>query len=353
MPHRTFTAGDTDYITRMNALASSLDRRLAQNILVNGSMQVWQRGTSFASAASVVYSADRWSHWRGSFATGSTVSRQTGSDPSRYCARVQRDSGNASTALVYIAQALTTENSIPLRGKRLGIRFRARAGANFSASASALSVQVFTGTGTDQHPTVYTGSATPLSTSVTLTTSWQYFTADLGGTVGGTVTELSLGFLYTPVGTASTNDYFEIQEVQLVATTDSNVDVGDYPWRSFEQEFDECQAYYEKSFAYATAPAQNAGTTNTIGFAQALGASTAQYAPSMTLFKRRKRGTPTVTCYNPSAANAQIRNLTGSTDWTSSSLSASDIGMWATGTSPGGSSAGDRAIFHFAADAEL
>lgn len=360
MPHRTFTAGDADYIARMNALASSADRRLAQNLLINSGMQVWQRGTSIAgvaSPASKAYGPDRWTLYRASSATGMTVSRQAGDTTagSRYCARVQRDSGNSSTAIVYLRQPMSTENSIALRGKRLGVRFKARRGSNYSASSNVLVVSVVTGTGTDEHPSgPYTGGASQAAVNVTLTTSFQVFNVDLG-TVGTTVTELAPGFYYTPVGTAGAADYFEVTDVLLSVTTDSNVDLGDYPYRSFEDELARCLPYYEKSFAYATTPAQNAGGVGASWWPQILGASTSQHLPGMVLYKVAKRsGSPTVTLYNPSAANAQIRNTTDGTDWSSSTVAQSNAnGFILSGTSPSGSAAGEVASVQWTSDAEL
>ena len=322
-------------------------------MLVNGSFQVWQRGTSFASAASRVVTADRWHLWRNTFALGATVSRQTGGEPSRYCARVQRDNGNASTAFVAFAQPFTSENSIAMRGLRLGVRFRARCGANYSSSGSTLTVQRVTGTGTDEHPSAYTGAASASSTDVVLTSSFQYFTADLG-TVATAVTEQAIQFNYTPVGTAGANDYFELQEVQLVAISESNATVGEYQWRSFEDELIACLPYYEKSFPYATAPAQNAGGTGAFHFLQSVGAATASYATASATFSARKRATPTVTLYNPSAANAQARNYTGTSDW--SSCSAIGVGNGSfilSGTTAAGSAAADLSLVHWTAEAEL
>lgn len=343
-----------DYSLRMNALANSLDRPLAQNILVNGSMQVWQRGTSFASAASRVTTADRWQSTRGGGVAGATISRQTGNNPSQYCARVQRDSANASTQIVYFSQNLTTNNSYPLRGKRLGLRFAARQGADFSASSSALGVQVQTGTGTDQNVLAgFTGQTATLNSSATLTTSWQYFSFDVG-VIDASITQVAVLFSFTPVGTASTNDYFEIQEVQLVQTLDSNVDVSDYPWRSFEEELAACLPYYEKSFDYETAPAQNAGSAGADWFRQWDGTGASQYAPGVIKYKAIKRGTVTTTIYNPSAANAQFRNFTRTADWSGCALAqATRHAFFPSGTSDVGSAAGDLILFHWTADAEL
>ena len=73
---------------------------------------------------------------------------------------------------------------------------------------------IFSGTGTDQNFIAgYTGNATVINQSKTLTTTWQRFTVT--GTVGATATEIGVQLGFTPTGTASTNDYIEITGVQL------------------------------------------------------------------------------------------------------------------------------------------
>jgi len=206
------------------SFADSASQNLTfRNLIINGAMQVWQRGTSVAVSGSSAYTfaADRWGYFRGSYATGMTVSRQATGDTTnlpniQYCARVQRDSGNTSTQIIYVQQNFETVNSIPLVGKTVTLSFYARAGANFSSASNVLSFGVNTGTGTDQSLlSGYTGSASPISTNVTLTTTWQRFSAT--ATLSSSATQIGIGFNYTPVGTASTNDYFEITGVQLEA----------------------------------------------------------------------------------------------------------------------------------------
>jgi hypothetical protein len=184
-------------------------------------MQVWQRGTSVAvsGAFALTYAADRWGFFRTGFATGMTVSRQVTGDTTnlpfiQYAQRVQRDSGNTSTGIIYSLQNFESINSIPFAGKTVTYSFYARAGANYSAASSALLYSVNTGTGTDQNLlNGYTGQATPILTTVTLTTTWQRFTATAA--LSSSATQIGVAFSYTPVGTAGANDYFEVTGVQL------------------------------------------------------------------------------------------------------------------------------------------
>jgi hypothetical protein len=192
----------------------------AKNKIINANMGIWQRGTSFTVGAASPYTADRFQANRSGLATGLTVTRQTTSDTTnlpfiQYCARVQRDSGNTSTATNSFWQNVETVNSIPFAGKAVVISFYARAGANYSATSSFLQYNLYSGTGTDQNvnTTGFTGSTQVITGNATLTTTWQRFTAT--ASVASTATQLAVLFVNTNVGTAGANDYYEITGVQL------------------------------------------------------------------------------------------------------------------------------------------
>jgi hypothetical protein len=225
-----------------------------KNAIINGGMDVWQRGTSVAlTASSSNYVTDRFYSYRGTLATGGTVSRQLTSDTTnlpniQYCARVQRDSGNTSTQPTVFVSDLETVNSIPYAGKTVTLSFYARAGANYSATSNALSVTLFSGTGTDQAIRGgYTNQLSPISQTATLTTTWQRFS--YSASIGSNVTQLGLYILTNPTGTAGANDYFEITGVQLelgsVATAFSRAG------GTIQGELAACQRYYYKWSATA------------------------------------------------------------------------------------------------------
>jgi hypothetical protein len=215
------------------------------NPFLNSAFEVWQRGTSFTGSSQGVYTADRWT-------IGGTrswaVSRQSTNDTTnlpfiQYCARVQRPNGDTSGVSLTLVQSWETVNSIPFAGKTVTMSFYARAGANFSPTSSVLSANLYTGTGTDQSAWgTYTGATLALSTSATLTTTWQRFTVT--GTLAATATEITPQFGYTPTGTAGANDYFEITGFQL--------DVGSValPFRTYagtiQGELAACQRYYNR-----------------------------------------------------------------------------------------------------------
>ena len=186
-----------------------------KNKVLNGDFNIWQRGTSF-TGTSPYYTADRFIGIRVFGSSGATFSRQTsGLTNFQYSIRAQRNSGNTSTDGLIISQCLESATSYPLAGKSVTLSFYAKCGANYSSASSALSSQIRYGTGTDQNYITgsYTGDTQVVAGTHTLTTSWQRFY--ITGTVNSAATEVGFDLRYTPVGTASTNDWFEITGVQL------------------------------------------------------------------------------------------------------------------------------------------
>jgi hypothetical protein len=186
-----------------------------KNGVLNSNFSIWQRGTSI-STTSAGYSADRW---YAQTAANGTVSRQVTGDTTnlpfiQYCARVQRTAAATTVTDYAINQSFESVNSIPFAGKSVSFSFYARRGANFSSASNVLNVALVSGTGTDQNlVSGYTGQATAVNSTATLTTTWQRFTYT--GTVATTATELAVNFYYTSSGTAGAADYYEVTGVQV------------------------------------------------------------------------------------------------------------------------------------------
>jgi hypothetical protein len=253
-----------------------------KNAIINGGFDIWQRGTS--TSTSQAFAADRWQAYLGT-GTG-TWSRQSVNDstnlPSiQYCMRVQRNSGQTTTSLLYAWQNMETAQSIPLAGKTVTFSFYARKGADYSASGSTLFVTVRAGTGTDQNAWLvgYTGQTEPLAVQPTLTTTWQRFSVT--ATVSGTITEFAPAFSYAPTGTAGTNDYFEVTGVQF--------EVGSVPTQftraggTIQGELAACQRYYWRTTS----------TASNNALSSAAGTFTTLEADAMIKFPVTMRTTPT------------------------------------------------------------
>jgi hypothetical protein len=228
-----------------------------QNAIINGGMDIWQRGTSFTSTN--VYSTDRWF----TFTAGSaaTWSRQSGSGEFQYVMRVARDSGSTNTGRRDIWYNSAIEEATQFAGKTVTLSFYAKAGANYSAASSALNLTLYSGTGSTDVNRVnaaYTGDATVVNNQAfTLTTSLTRFSVTF--TFGSTVTQFGFGFQFTPVGTAGANDFFEITGVQL--------EVGSVP-TTFKRsggtlagELAACQRYYYRIKPEATNSPYGIGNT--------------------------------------------------------------------------------------------
>lgn len=312
-----------------------------RNVLINGDFKVWQRVTSkaMATGAGTGYIADRWTAARAAYAAGGTVSRQTASlDGFQYCSRVQRDSGNTSAALNYYFQTLESVTSIPLANKPVVYSFYIRAGANFSGSIVA---KLYSGTATDQinYPdSAITGSATVISSTLSLTTSWQRVT--LFGNVGATATQLFAGFEWTPSGTAGAADYYEITGVQL----EQNYQPTPFEQRPIGVELALCQRYYEKSYTQSVS----------IGTATQNGSITVFYnasygACSGFQFKQTKRAAPTITLYAPATGTTSRVDSIGVGDATYTLGEIGDSGIRYIGIGSG--TAG--AVLHYVASSEL
>jgi hypothetical protein len=220
-----------------------------KNAVLNSSMNVWQRGTSISLAASAgtTYLADRYCTQTGAN-QACTVSRQATGDTTnlsfiQYAMRYQRNSGQTGTGALSVMQPMETVNSIPFAGKTVTMSFYARAGANYTAASNALAFYLRTGTGTDQNPFAgYTGDTLLINTTATLTTTWQRFSAS--ATMSASATEMTAQFTYTPVGTASTNDYYEVTGVQVEIAASASAYSPNTS--TYATELAACQRYYQE-----------------------------------------------------------------------------------------------------------
>jgi hypothetical protein len=291
----------------MRTLGDAIDTSLwnsgygqaGKNKVLNGAMQIWQRGTSIGFG--YTYTADRWKCFQGD--TAATASRSTDVPTGfQYSMKVQRNSGSTSTAKVNLTQSFESAICYPLQGQTATFSFYAKKGANYSSASNALSIGFKSSTGTDQDIlAVWAGSVIVASGTVTLTTSWQRFT--FTGSVPSNSTQLGLEFAFNPVGTAGADDSFLITGVQVEAGSKAT------PFQtasggSIQGELAMCQRYFEKSYDQAVA----------VGAAAFEGAVLFDNAGGGTRhnikFSVVKRGTPTVTYYNPQTGTAgQVRNV--------------------------------------------
>jgi hypothetical protein len=241
---------DTDQLQVATGTATWADVSFAQspNAVINGAFDVWQRGTSFTSPAFSAYTADRWT---AGVPAVSTISRQTtGLTGFRFCIRVQRNSGQTTTAAFNIGQPFEIAEASLYAGKTVTFSFYARAGSNYSSTGQSLGLQLYTGTGAtevNRMNAAYTGDALAINTAVTLTTSWQRFS--LIGALNSSVTQFMPAFQFAGSGTAGANDYFEITGVQIEVGSVATPFCRNQ--ENIQAELAACQRYYYRAVAGA------------------------------------------------------------------------------------------------------
>lgn len=330
-----------------------------KNMLINGDMQVWQRGAGGAFTLTLTgvanaYTADRWQAATTSAGANVTCSQVAGATSGSYLMQVQRNVGNADTGFIVVESSLTRDMCIGAANNVLSVSFKAIAGANYSGAAG-LGLQIISGTGNTDVSAVSTGfvgQAAQLTQTVPITgvlTRFTYSTPVLPANI----TQLAVRFFYSGVGVAGANDYFRITDVKLEISPIATA----YDRRPFLQEINECQYFYQSSFPYAVAPAQNVGiNTGESQWNTTVGAATADNTPSITLIREMRRPglLADFTFLNPGALNAQARNETAGADSTLLTLTNTSRERFTLGyTSSGGSAVGNKYGVHWELDVDL
>jgi hypothetical protein len=200
-------------------------------------------------------------------------------------------------------------------------------------------------------PSASTGDNVSITSNVasaTLSASWQRF--GIAVTVSSNCKNLIPVFFSDQQITATQG--FNISQVSLT----DGYEVQDWTPLSMENEFARVRRFYQRSFTNeATAPAQNAGVG--LGELKGITGKAGAVANSGFLFHRYQppmRTGPGVTLFNPQAANALMRNITGAADMgatTATGNTVNDLMINATGVAA--TAVGDQVSIHFTADAEI
>lgn len=157
--------------------------------------------------------------------------------------------------------------------------------------------------------------------------------------------------MMTPLDETGTPDVINLEKISLVRN--------DFAIEAQPETYDEslrrCQHYYQKSFLISTVPATNVGLdTGESNLAQTSNAGVGGSIGAIVRYSTPMRATPTVTLYNPAAANNQIHNATTGSDFSGTSNVNSTVnGFYSVGTTPGGSAVGNVLAVHWTANANL
>ena len=235
-----------------------------RNRVINGDMQVWQRGAGGTASFSVpinttMYTVDRWQI----NTTGNTLSVKQIAAPDDVAgtlAQIQRIAGNTSTSSIYFCTSLVFDMVIGAPGNTLTLSFKALCGANFSPTSNQITVNVFTGTGNTYKSGLlgaFTGNTVVINTIFSISTTLTQYTVTTASPIATTVSQLAVQFGWAPTGTAGANDFVSFTDVQLEVSPQAS----SYDRLNFPQTVLQCQRFYYKTFPYTIAPVTNYSTT--------------------------------------------------------------------------------------------
>ena len=333
---------------------SGASTNAGKNLITEPDFDGWQEKQSYAGAANLVVS-DAWAARITTGVPGNfTISRQgSGLPGSGWCLRFARNAGATDLGGVTVCQNIEPIISQLTQGQYLTLSFYMRAGANFSGTGIP-SVSIRTGTSTYeqwQAAGVFGGEQVVGQANKTLTTSFQQFfiVASVLSPYNTSEIAVTFGDGYNFAGTAGAADYFELAKVQLEVGTTASA----FEMLMDQESFARRQRRYWKTFPVGVNPANNAGVTGAISFPQVVGAGVAGQVALLPLpVVMMNRGVnPTVTSYNPSAANFQARNVTVGADC-AATVTTGDIAnlIKASYTTAAGSAAGNENRVHITVD---
>ena len=292
-----------------NALVGSLNPKV--NLLIGGDFatNLWQRGITFTdiSPSTATMTADRWFAY--SSTNGVTVTKQTGvadtiPTAGLYASLRAPRAGGVLLTPICIGQYLDKEAFADLVGKNAVLSFEALAGAGFSAANSNLTVTIAYDTAADSSTpgtntatfaagtiTGYTAAVSLVGTgtagsvasgvaTIPISTTWTTYsvvapipTVNASGTA---ITSGGITFCWTPVGTGSSTDWFEIEAVQLQGmpnVVSPQMPAGVLGYTGFQRRPAAYEALLQLSYSYVMT---DGAATTRYAMGQAISSGTAQ-----------------------------------------------------------------------------
>ena len=340
-----------------------------KNLIINGSMDIWQRGTSFAAPSSGTYTVDRWV-WASAGTGLVTISRSTDvptaddatplGDYSLQVAVTTADTSIASTDLYRIVQGIEGYNIRNLVGKKFSLSFWVKspktgthcvAFRNGSGDRSYIATYTVNAANTWEYKTISLQSVVPTAGT------WNYsngnglsvgFSLAAGSNFHTTADAWQSGsFLATSAQVNcldSTSNVFKLFGVSLV---EGEMPLP-YQTPDFALELTRCQRYFQKSYDLNTAP----GTSSASGFSSAQAVAT-HAAYGGLGFSVRMRADPTVVLYSYAGMVNKVSSVTPAdvgTTVTGSAAETANTGIFDSGS---GFTTGNTYLFHWTAAAEL
>jgi len=206
------------------ALIGSQTALSNRNLIINGAMQVAQRGTSFTAGG---YSLD---HWYIAETGTCTVTQDTADVPSNF-KYAMKTTTSAASSFIAIYQPFESVDYEAFKNKTVTISFYAKVNATFSGT---MFVDMQTG---DTADTLLSGTwAGNDPQYITPTTSWARYSVSIAiGSTNG------IRFVLTPSAAQASGAEYSITGVQLEVGEQATP----FEHRSYGDELARCQRYYE------------------------------------------------------------------------------------------------------------
>lgn len=351
--------------------AASAFAAFRKNALINGDFQIWPEGTSFAAIANNTYFAEMWQYIK----VGAMVHTVSQSSDVPTIAEAGRkipfsvlvdcttvDAAIAAGDLCMLATYVEGSNFVYIAGVGLCHQFwckHTKTGTYCVAYVNSGSDRSFVREYTQNVSDTWEFKSVLVDASPTAGT-WDYTT----GIGLRTFFALATGSTYqTAAGAWQVGNFFATaNQVNACDSTANNFRLAGVQLEkgSVATEFEAmkiqdvealCQYYFEKSFVRGKTPVQNAGiNTGETRFWSALGgAITLNFTEK---FAVPKRTVPTMVLYNPSVANAEIRNASAGDD-TGSATNPTTRTVDFSCTQNAGSGAGQVHCVHWTANARF
>ena len=363
------------------ALIGSQTALSHRNIIINGAMQVWQRGTTIDSISSGKYLCDRWRINHGGTDGNVDVDRSTDLPSGQGFGYSQKISMDASESSLDAADKLVIQQKF--EGQNLQLLAKGTSGAKKttvsffvkSSVASTYTVELVDNDNTRQLSKSYT---------INSANTWERKTLTFEGDTSGSLdtdanTSMTLN-IYIDTGTdhtsgtfndsawASTDDTKRVfNTTGWLESTSPEFYITGVQWelgeqatpfehRSFGDELRRCQRYYETSFDSdpSTTNTSNNGLIASGGIA---GDTTTSFSPEASAtYKVSKRAVPTVTFYDLATGRNTgkcHRFQLGAQAHDNSAITIADSGLTRFNAYSGSGNACSGIAFHYEADAEL
>jgi len=351
-----------------------------QDLLINPAFQIAQRQapgtlTSYANTTGRTYAADRWGM---TIETASLQYARVDSNAAiesglqaRFYGQFKQITGAGKFVISQVVEGSNClhvrANQVRLQVKmkassaktiRLGLLQLQQAGtidtipAVFASAMGASTVDPTWGTNlaliapdTVIQDTAATQSIRNSAVDCSVTTAWQVF---------GAIFTLPNNYKNL-IPVIFTDSQFSINDILNVTECGLYDKPGPVDWeeRPIDDQLEDCQRYFCKSFDMDTNPVQNAGLAGSVrGHVAVAGAVAAPDA--FVRFPVPMRAAPTLTYFNPSVANAFLRNVTAATDATATATgTASQQGTDISATGLAAWTVAQSTAVHFTANAEL